>query len=264
MLMTSASWPAAHNTYSLGIVFTYNGQAVEHVDNFKYLASHIWQHFPSHCSSKSQGSPNLGCGTTAALSAAMWQHEYLMLSLLQSILVPALHYGCKLWGMHTPTGEAKAARADLQSMYDRFLSCICMAKRGPRAKLLALSPLQVFWWQQALQFWNTIAASPFDSVFHTILLDNIHNAFHVGHGATNCSSSIATCLQAVGHSMRMPSDSGVIPIMEVDAIIEALCKHLQGIRTASHALHCPRAAPSAGIVSCTYHHWFRPVGQHRR
>ena len=33
-----------------------------------------------------------------------------MLSLLPSILVPALHYGCQIWGMHTPTGEAKAAR----------------------------------------------------------------------------------------------------------------------------------------------------------
>ena len=49
----------------------------------------------------------LQCGNTVNL----------VLSLLQSILVPALHYGCEIWGMHTPTGEAKAARAALQSIY---------------------------------------------------------------------------------------------------------------------------------------------------
>ena len=125
---------------------------------------------------------------------------------------------------------------------------------------LALSPLQVFWWQQTLEFWNTIAASPVGSLFHTILLDNMHDAFHVRRGAKNFSSSIATCLQSVGHSM--PRDRGVIPVMEVAAIIEALREHLRG--THSYALHCPRAAPSAGVVSCTYHHWFRPFSKRRR
>ena len=48
----------------------------------------------------------------------------------------------------------------------------------------------------------------------------------LGHDAKNFSSSIATCLQSVGHSM--PRYSSVVPVMEVDAIIEALRKHLQG------------------------------------
>ena len=98
------------------------------------------------------------------------------LSLLQSILVPALHYGCEIWGMHTPTGEAKAARAALQSIYDRLLRRICGVRHMPSAMLLgelALSPLQVFWWQQTLEFWNMIAANPVGSLFHTILLGNM-------------------------------------------------------------------------------------------
>ena len=60
----------------------------------------------------------------------------------------------------------------------------------------------------------------------------------------------------------MPRDSDVVPIMEVAAVIEALREHLCG--THSHALHCPRAAPSAGIVSCTCHHWFRPFSKRRQ
>ena len=91
---------------------------------------------------------------------------------------------------------------------------------------LALSPLQVSWWQQTLEFWNTSAASPVSSLFHIILLDNIHDAFHLRRGFKNFSS-----LQSVGHSM--PRDSDVAPVMQVAAIIEALREHLRG--THSHA-----------------------------
>ena len=49
--------------------------------------------------------------------------------------------------------------------------------------------------------------------------------------------------------------------MEVTAIIEALREHLRG--THIYALHCPRAAPSAGVVSCTYHHWCKPFSKRR-
>ena len=28
--------------------------------------------------------------------------------------------------------------------------------------------------------------------------------------------------------------------------------------------YCPRAAPSAGVVACTYHQWFRPYSKRRR
>ncbi|DBA82658.1 TPA: hypothetical protein ACH3X1_006901 [Trebouxia sp. C0004] len=78
---------------------------------------------------------------------------------------------------------------------------------------LVLSPLQVFWWQQTLEFWNKIAASLVGSLFHTILLDNLDDAFSVGNGAKNFSCSIATCSQSVGQPMRL--DSGTIPVLKV-------------------------------------------------
>ncbi len=43
--------------------------------------------------------------------------------------------------------------------------------------------------------------------------------------------------------------------------MEPLRQHLSG--THDYALQCPRAAPSAGVVTCTYHHCFKPVSQHR-
>ena len=179
------SKPSVRVPPPVATVFTCNGLPVEHVDTFKYLGLHFHtsggiSHLIAPLKAKAarswgvvqQRHSQLQCGHTV----------HLMLSLLQSILVPALHYGCQIWGMHTPTGEAKTVRAALQSIYDRFLRRICGVKHTPSIVLLeelALSPLQVFWWQQTLEFWNTIAASPVGSLFHTILLDTIHDAFHV-------------------------------------------------------------------------------------
>jgi len=50
--------------------------------------------------------------------------------------------------------------------------------------------------------------------------------------------------------------------LEVGAIVKGLRQHLDG--THDYALHCPRAAPTVGVVACTYHHWFQPFSQHRR
>ncbi len=76
--------------------------------------------------------------------------------------------------MHSPRGAAQNARAALQSIYDRYLRHICGVKyTTPNAMLLeelGLSPLQVFWWRQTLEFWNKVAASPVGSLFHTIWL----------------------------------------------------------------------------------------------
>jgi len=125
---------------------------------------------------------------------------------------------------------------------------------------LGLSPLQVFWWRRTLEFWNRLAASPVGSLFHTILLDNLDDAFSVGRGARNFSGSVAACLQSIEQSM--PVYSGIVPIIEVGTVVEALRLHLDG--THDYALHCPRAAPTVGIVACTYHHWSRPFSRHRR
>ena len=45
---------------------------------------------------------------------------------------------------------------------------------------LGLLPLQVFWWRQTLQFWNSLAGLPVGSLYHTVCLDNLADAFQGG------------------------------------------------------------------------------------
>lgn len=88
--------------------------------------------------------------------------------------------------MHTPTGSAKLAKADLQSIYDRFLGAfLCMLFQGMHLVLcyleeLSLSPLHIqdLEWQQIWYFWSTIAAFPLGFVLHTVVPDDTHDAFH--------------------------------------------------------------------------------------
>jgi len=142
-----------------------------------------------------------------------------------------------------PCGEVQKARVALQSIYDRYLEHICGVKYAtPSAMLLeelGLSPLQVFWWRQTLEFWNKIAASPVGSIFHTCLLDNLD-------GAKNFFGSIATCLQSVGQPM--PLDRGAIPVLEVGTIVEALRQHLGG----AHDNHACKAHPLGCCCHCHY------------
>ena len=105
------SKPSVRQPPPVATVFTCNGLTVEYVDTFKYLGLHFHKsggisHLIAPLKAKAAQSwgvvqkrhSQLQCGHTV----------HLMLSLLQSILVPALHYGCQIWGMHTPSGEAKA------------------------------------------------------------------------------------------------------------------------------------------------------------
>ncbi len=233
------------------------------VDAFKYLGLHFHasgdiSHIITPLKAKAAGSwavvqqrhSQLQCGNAVNLK----------LFLLQSILVPSLHYGCELWRMHAPL--ARQIERELlcsPSMTDRHIRGVKYAT--PSAMLLeelGLSPLQGFWWRRTLEYWNRLAASPVGSLFHT-MSSKIDDAFSVGRGARNFSGSIAACLQSIGQSM--PVYSGIVPNI-VGTVVEALRLHLDG--THDYALHCPRAAPSVGIVACTYHHWFKPFSRHRR
>ena len=74
------------------------------------------------------------------------------------------------------------------------------------------------------------------------------------------ASSLAACLRSVG--FEMPCVHDVVPLLDVDGVVEALTGHLQG--TGSGSLNCPRVGPTQGVVSCTYEQWFQPYSPRRR
>ena len=153
--------------------------------------------------------------------------------------------------MHSPrVAVANDARAALQRLHDYYLRTVYSLLPSTPCKLLltelGLLPLQVLWWRQTLQFWNSLAVLPAGFLYHTVCLDNLADAFQ--EGACNMASSLAACLHSV--AFEMPRVHDVVPLLDVDGVVEALTAHLQS--TGSGSLYCRRAAPTQGVVSCTY------------
>lgn len=103
-------------------IFTFNGHIVEQVDTFNYLGLHCHRfgdivHLVKPSKAKAAGSSAAVQRRRSLLSC--WGTVEIHLPSLQSILVPALHCGCEVWGMRSPTmPSAKEARADLQRVYE--------------------------------------------------------------------------------------------------------------------------------------------------
>ena len=106
------------------------------------------------------------------------------------------------------------------------------------------------------QVWNSLAGLPINSLYHTLCLNNLTDAFQ--EGACNMASSLAACLHSVGFEMLCVHD--VVPLLDVDGVVEALTARLQS--TGSGSLYCPHAAPTQGVVSCTYEQWFKLYSSH--
>ena len=104
---------------------------------------------------------------------------------------------------------------DLQRLYHYYLRTICdLPPSTPRKMLMAelgLLPLQVFWWQQTLQFWDNLATLPAGSFSHTVCLDNLTDAFCGVAGSM--ALSLEGCLHSVGYDMQRVCD--VIPMLEL-------------------------------------------------
>ena len=240
--------------------FSYNGNAIEQVATFKYLGLRFHEsgavvHYINPIKSKAGGSWAavrqrhflLMCGRTVSLQ----------LHLLQAVLVPVLQYGCQIWGMYSPRiAAANRTRVHLQRLYEYYLRTICgLFQTTPRKMLLAelgLLPLQALWWRQTLH--------GLQAPFSTQSVWTIQTMPSGGGGTCNMASSIAGCLHSVGYDMPRVCD--VTPLLDVDSIVGALTAQLRDV--GSGALCCPRAAPTQGVVSCTYEQRSRPYSLRRR
>ena len=109
-----------------------------------------------------------------------------------------------------------------------------------------------------LQFFNELASSPPDSLYHIILLDNQRDAFQLR--VSNFCMSNCQELATVGY--HMSQDVAAVSRLDVTAIMDLLQGSLQSANASE--VVCPRVAPSAGVVSCTYHQWFLPFSKRRR
>jgi len=166
-------------------IFTCTNQPLEQVESFKYSG------MPFHQSGHVAHliTPKLN---KAAASWAIVQQKHAQLQcsdtvclkfrLFQSILAPAFHYGCPVWGMHSPTDSAaNNVRKQLEQKYMLYLKRLCgVPSTTSHAVILAelnMCSLKHFWWQQTIDFWNALASAPASCLHKLVLIDNLQDAF---------------------------------------------------------------------------------------
>ena len=122
---------------------------------------------------------------------------------------------CQIWGVHSPrVAAAHDARAAPQ---DNLPACTIHSSQAFTDRV-GLLPLQVFWWRQTLQLWNCLAGLPVGSLYQNVCLDILTDAFQ--EGACSTANSLAACLHSVG--FEMPRVHDVVPLLDVDGVVEAL------------------------------------------
>ena len=158
-------------------------------------------------------SRQVGCCSKATLFAAVQTH-------CQFAIAPVASCLGACFAVWVPSvGHAQPARAaanhthlglynyNLRTIRDLLPSTPCKMLLAELSLLL----LQVFWWQQTLQFWNSLAALPAGSFSHTVCLDNLTDAFC--GVACSMALSLEGCLHSVGYDMQRVCD--VIPMLEL-------------------------------------------------
>ena len=180
----------------------------------------------------------------------------LKFQLFQSILVPTFHYGCEVWGMHSPTNtDAKQARTQLEQKYMFYLKRICgVQSTTSNAVILAetnMKSLKRFWWKQSIQFWNCLATASHTSLHQVVLLDNICDALI--HHVPNFSQSVFDNLKSIG--ITLPTQTNSIPIIDIAQVVQNL-DHQNSLVWNGLSAN-PRTAPSLNAKLCTYQNWFK-------
>ena len=239
--------------------FTCQNQPLEQVQSFKYLGLPF--HQSGHISHLI--TPKLN---KAAASWALVQQKHAQLQcsdtvclkfrLFQSILAPAFHYGCFVWGMRSPTDSAaNNICKQLEQKYMLYLERLCgVPSTTSHAVILAELNMHMnhFWWQQTIAFWNALASPPDSCLHRLVLIDNLQGASL--HSVHNFSSSVSHCLCSVGY--HLPTQVQSIPVKKTNTVIARL-DH-QASLSCNNLSFIPRTAPTRNAKLCTWHNWFRP------
>ncbi len=143
-------------------IFTCQNQPLEQVKSFKYLGLPFHQsgHI-AHLITPKLNKPAASWAIVQQKHAQLQCSDTICLKfrLFQSILASAFHYGCPVWGMHSPTDSAaNNSRKELEQKYVLHLQRLCgVPSTTSHAVILAelnMRSLKHFWWQQTIVFWN--------------------------------------------------------------------------------------------------------------
>ena len=230
------------------------GQLLECVREFKYLGILY--------------SGTHGCHSTFdLLHQKMWkawallQQQYgklhcassvgLLMRLYDVCVPPTASYGCEVWGLRKlPGGMLQKAKGKLEQAHIKIMRQIAGARTTVATAILFREldarPLSYAWWRRVVRFWNSLAASPPNSLHYQIALDDCWDA--VVGGASNWASAFMKGLRQLGYDFTIRADRlDAIHLPRVMQLLDA-----DRDKVWHHLDICPRTCPQPRSQLCTY------------
>ena len=187
----------------------------------------------------------------------------LLLRLYDVCVPPTASYGCEVWGLRPmPGGAMQRAKGKLEQAHIKILRQIAGARTTVATAILFREldarPLSYAWWRRLVRFWNSLAASPPESLHYQIALDDYWDA--VVGGASNWASAFMKGLRRLAYDF-------IVRVDRLDAIhMRRVLQLLDADRDKvwQHLDICPLTCPQPRSQLCTYLRWFaRPDGLKR-
>ncbi len=230
-------------------------------DAFKYLG--VWFHRTKGTAHHVQKAADRGkfaiaCMNRRLAGMAVGSNVALSLTLYQSLVLPAMLYGCEVWGPALLGTADPATNASPPELVHRNFVKFTLRMRSRTKAWVAfreagMYPLQYSCFHRMLSFLDSVLEMDDGEYAKVAMLDCIH------HANAGCMNWFGRLLRLAKHCAggSMPAAAVLADGTAVDVEQCLLLWRKFQYRTVWGNLHHdPRTAPSENITLCTYHRYF--------
>jgi hypothetical protein len=250
----------------LGTRWSIAGIHVKVSHHFKYLGIHF--HFSSGAAYGLQKAAQRGRFAVACLHRKLHDLDVganvaLTLHLYSSMVMPALLYGCEVWGQHclNLADPTTSSHVEVEQVQRNFLRYTLRVRRCTAVWTLyreaGMYPVQHACLQQMLTFLSRVLQLESGEYVKLAMLECIADASAGGAGSNNWYKKLQSLLAHVSHGVF--DDPAAVNVGEGWVDVD-MCMSRWRSFYHTHVWHgltsTPRTAPSVGATLCTYHAWF--------
>eukprot|EP00890_Picochlorum_soloecismus_P002584 jgi/Picsp_1/3326/NSC_06165-R1_endonuclease-reverse transcriptase -e01 len=161
------------------MVISVEGKALEVVDIFKYLGTHVTEDGVNKKTLERRFQDGMAACMTMVQQSdrSGLRHPVVRCGIFKSLVLPVLSYGVECWGPMVLQRDLYGEDNQAERIWKRYLKVMLgLPTSVPGPSVLAevgQYPVSFHWVRQVLRFFNTVLLSPEDTLVHQALMDNL-------------------------------------------------------------------------------------------
>jgi hypothetical protein len=161
------------------LVISVEGKALEVVDIFKYLGTHVTEDGVNKKTLERRFQDGMAACMTMVHQSdrSGLRHPVVRCGIFKSLVLPVLSYGVECWGPMVLQRDLYGEDNQAETIWKRYLKAMLglpTSVSGPSVLAeVGQYPVSFHWVRQVLRFFNTVLLSPEDTLVHQALMDNL-------------------------------------------------------------------------------------------